>query len=317
MLDDTVFRGARLCVVGNICRDVKTAPLAAGEHLLRDGETPTDFIVETLGGGGANSAMAAAQLGADVRFAGKVGADSLGRQLEDALRRGGVKTFLRHDPRVRTGSSLALSFTNGGRHFISSQPNNNSLTFADLDLTMLEGADHLLRADIWFSEPMLEGGNAPLLQTARDRGLATSLDLNWDPLWGSADAVRLRARQDAVRRLLPLASLVHGNVRELNRFADSADLRATLRQLTAWGAAAVVIHLGAEGAGYFKDGKLIVEPCVPLKRCVHTAGTGDLLSVCLMLLHAREEIPIADKLRLANRIVAEFMEGKRKVLPPL
>ena len=57
MLDETLFRRTRLCVVGSICRDVKTAPLAAGEHLLRDGETPTDFIIESVGGGGANSAL--------------------------------------------------------------------------------------------------------------------------------------------------------------------------------------------------------------------------------------------------------------------
>jgi len=315
MLDETVFHGARLSVVGSICRDVKTAPLTAGEHLFRDGETPTAFIVETIGGGGANSAMAAAGLGAEVRFAGKVGADLLGGQLEEALRRRGVKSFIRRDPQVRTGSSVALSFTNGCRHFISSQPNNYTLAFADLDLAMLEGADHLLRADIWFSEPMLAGGNAQLLQAARDRGLATSLDLNWDPLWGSADAAHIVARKEAVRRILPLANLVHGNVRELNLFADSTDLTTTLDRLTGWGAEAVVIHLGAEGAGYYTGGKLLVEPSAPVKQLVNTAGTGDLLSVCLMLLHSRKEIPIPEKLGLANRIVSEYIEGRRDVLP--
>jgi len=315
MLDETIFHGARLSVVGSICRDVKTAPLTAGEYLLRDGETPAAFIIETLGGGGANSALAAAGLGAEVRFAGKVGTDLLGGQLEEALRRRGVKSFIRRDPQVRTGSSVVLSFTNGGRHFISAQPNNTTLAFTDLDLAMLDDADHLLRADIWFSEPMLTGGNAQLLQAARDRGLATSLDLNWDPLWGSADTARIVARKETVRRILPLANLVHGNVRELNLFADSTDLMTTLQRLTAWGAEAVVIHLGAEGAGYYAGGKLLVEPAAPVKQLVNTAGTGDLLSVCLMLLHSRKEIPIPEKLHLANRIVSEYIEGRRDVLP--
>ena len=57
MLDETVFRGSKLCVVGNICRDVKTAPLCPDDRLFHDGETPTDSIVETIGGGGANSAL--------------------------------------------------------------------------------------------------------------------------------------------------------------------------------------------------------------------------------------------------------------------
>jgi sugar/nucleoside kinase (ribokinase family) len=314
---ETLFHHSRLCVVGSICRDVKTAPLVAGEHLFRDGETPTEFIVETIGGGGANSALFAAGLGAEARFAGKIGGDALGAQLEQALLRSGVRSFVRRDPLARTGSSVLLSFANGCRHFISCQPNNYSLAFEDIDLAMLHGADHLLRADLWFSEPMLAAGNARLLQAARDRGLATSLDLNWDPLWGSADAARIAARKEAARRLLPLVSLVHGNIRELNLFADSPDLGTTLVRLTTWGAEAIVVHMGAEGAGYYSGGKLVVEPAVPVRHCVNAAGTGDLLSVCMMLLHSRTEIPIRDKLHHANRVVAEFMEGKRTLLPAL
>ena len=317
MLDEALFRGTRLCVVGSICRDVKTAPLAAGDYLFRDGETPPAFIIETLGGGAANSALLAAGLGAEVRIAGKVGADALGDRLEVALQRRGVQTFLRHDAAVQTGSTVVLSFTNGCRHFVSCQPNNYALACADLNLSLLNGADHLLRADVWFSEPMLAGGNAQLFQAARERGLATSLDLNWDPLWGSGDTARIAARKKAVRDLLPLVHLVHGNIQELNRFADATDLQTTLQRLTGWGASAVVVHMGAQGSGYFSAGRLIVEPCVPVQKLVNTAGTGDLLSACMILLHAHQEISITEKLRLANRVVAEFIEGRRDLLPAL
>src|SRR5689334_4962127 len=97
MLDDRAFRGQRLAIVGNICRDVKTAPIRAGEHLLEDGETPTAAITETVGGGGANSALAAAAVGADVRFAAKVGDDFLGKQLEQSICSRGIKSFIRRD----------------------------------------------------------------------------------------------------------------------------------------------------------------------------------------------------------------------------
>ena len=191
MLDETVFRGRRLAIVGNICRDVKMGAIRPGSHLLEDGETPTAFIAETIGGGGANSALAAAALGADVRFCGKVGADSLGQRLEQSLVRRGVTTFVRRDPNVATGSSVVLSYESGCRHFVSCQPNNYSLAMADIDRTMLSGAGHLLRADVWFSEPMLAGGNEELFRAARAQGLATSLDINWDPQWGSADATTI------------------------------------------------------------------------------------------------------------------------------
>jgi len=314
---DTPFRGSRLCVVGSICRDVKTAPLTAGDQLFRDGETPTAFITETIGGGAANSALVAAGLGAEVCFAGKTGADTLGDQLTAALQRRGVRTFIRRDRSVQTGSSVVLSFSNGCRHYVSCQPNNHALEFADLDLAMLAGADHLLRADVWFSEPMLAGGNALLLQAARARGVATSLDLNWDPLWGAGDTARIAARKASVRALLPLVDLVHGNIRELNLFAEALDLPTTLQRLTGWGAAAVVVHMGAQGAGYFSAGQLTVEPCAPVRQLVNMAGTGDLLSACMILLHARQEFSIVEKLRQANRIVADFIEGRRDLLPSL
>ena len=317
MADESLFVGARLGVIGSVCRDVKTAPLVPGPHLLRDGETPTDFIVETLGGGGANSAAMAAGLGADVSFAGKVGMDALGDRLEAALKRAGVRTFLRRDPATPTGSSVALSFADGQRHFISHQPNNYTLDFADVDSAALQPGGHLLRADVWFSEPMLRGGNERLLRAARGAGMATSLDLNWDPQWNVASPEVERARKQAVRDLLPLVDLVHGNARELSRFAEADDLEDALRRLAGWGAGAVVVHLGEAGAGYFDGRGLVTEPCVPARRQVNAAGTGDLLSVCMMLLHRRADVPVREQLRLANRVVAQFIEGTWVLLPPL
>ncbi len=111
--------------------------------------------------------------------------------------------------------------------------------------------------------------------------------------------------------------LIHGNIRELNHFADSDDLRQTLHRITSWGAGAVVIHMGADGAGYYCHGQLIVEPAIPVRQFQNTTGCGDLLSVCMMLLHGQDEIPVPDRLRLANSIVSEFIEGKRRVIPEL
>jgi hypothetical protein len=75
--------------------------------------------------------------------------------------------------------------------------------------------------------------------------------------------------------------------------------------------------MGAQGAGYYADGELITEPAVPVERAAHATGSGDLLSVCMMLLHGRGDIPVPDKLRLANRVVADHIAGKREFLSPL
>jgi len=111
--------------------------------------------------------------------------------------------------------------------------------------------------------------------------------------------------------------LAHGNVRELMEIADASDLETALKALTGWGAEAVVVHMGAKGAGYWHQGELVVEPPAPVTSQVNTTGTGDVLSVCMMLLHHRANLAIAERLRRANALVAEFMEGQRALIPAL
>src|SRR5258708_2440078 len=91
------FSSSSVCVVGNINRDVKIHNLPASQGVLRDGESSVASITETIGGGGANSACAAAAVGAHVHFVGKVGDDKLGAQLCRAMEVQGVKTHLTRD----------------------------------------------------------------------------------------------------------------------------------------------------------------------------------------------------------------------------
>src|ERR1019366_5270148 len=80
-----LFSTTPLCVAGNLNRDVQVRQVPGSPGVPRDGETGVSAIVETVGGGGANSACAAAALGARVRFVGKTGADALGERLRQAL----------------------------------------------------------------------------------------------------------------------------------------------------------------------------------------------------------------------------------------
>jgi sugar/nucleoside kinase (ribokinase family) len=304
-------------VVGNINRDLKTAPFSPGNSLFEDGETSLSGLSETIGGGGANSAAMAAALGAKVWLLGQVGGDPLGVRLAETLGRHGVDCRLHRAPLLATGTSVNLVYDTGQRHFLSWHPNNAALAPENLDLTILPEAQHLLRADIWFSEAMLFGGNQRLLTAARDAGVSTSIDLNWDPQWGRAPAGEIARRKGAVREVLPLLDLVHGNVTELKEFTGEGDLSAAVGRLLNWGAGAVVVHMGSQGAGWFSRTECIIEPAVPVQRPVVATGTGDLLSVCLMLLHHRADVPLLDRLRLANRLVSEFMEGKRELIPRL
>jgi len=50
---------------------------------------------------------------------------------------------------------------------------------------------------------------------------------------------------------------------------------------------------------------------------VNTTGTGDVLSVCMMLLDQERRSTIGEKLRLANLIVSQFIAGERSLIPAL
>ena len=208
---ESAFSNARLCVVGNVNRDIKTAPFVSGQYLFADGETSIPAVYETIGGGGAISAAVAAALGARCDFVGQVGDDRLGLQLAEALTRTGVRCHLRRAPGLATGTTVNLVFTNGARHFLSCHPNNRSLRFEDLDLSTLAASEHLYRADIWFSDAMLFGGNRQWLETARTTGLTTSLDVNWDPAWGQAQPAEIERRKAAVRDVPRDDFLPYGN----------------------------------------------------------------------------------------------------------
>ena len=317
MLKEEIFPSTDLCVVGNINRDIRLAPVRPGDYLFDDGETSVQWTAETVGGGGANSACAAAALGARVGLIAKTGADGLAERLEETLRRHNVRAYLAKSPSCATGTSVALSLTTGHRHFLSSLPNNESLCFEDLHLKALEQHTHLLRADVWFSTPMLLGGNERLFQHARACGLRTSLDLNWDPQWGVARPEEVRERKLAVRRLLPFVNIAHGNLRELGEFTEAPDLETSLARLEEWGAESVVVHLGSRGAAFYRKGSLVEVPPVPAAQHVNTTGTGDVLSVCMMLLDQVQDASVSDKLLFANRIVSEFIEGKRQLIPSI
>jgi hypothetical protein len=75
--------------------------------------------------------------------------------------------------------------------------------------------------------------------------------------------------------------------------------------------------MGSRGAAHWARGVWTVEGPAPIRRRAETTGTGDVLSVCMMLLDRREEVPLQERLRLANRIVAEFMQGDRRLIPAL
>src|SRR2546421_2521703 len=118
----------RITVVGSANVDL----VARCERLPRPGETVTDASFERIPGGkGANQAVAAARLGAHVRFVGRIGADDLVLQ---SLAREGVDTsgVRRDDGEGRV--ALILVDAEGENVIVVAPGANTRLAPADVEI---------------------------------------------------------------------------------------------------------------------------------------------------------------------------------------
>jgi ribokinase len=118
----------RITVVGSANTDL----VARCEHLPRPGETVTDAALERFPGGkGANQAVAAARLGAEVRFVGRVGTDDL---VLHSMQREGVDISGVSRDAGESGTALILVDSGGENVIVVAPGANRRLRAADVEV---------------------------------------------------------------------------------------------------------------------------------------------------------------------------------------
>ncbi len=121
----------RIVVVGSVNTDM----VVKGQRLPAPGETVTGGrFVMVAGGKGANQAVAAARLGAEVTLVAKVGSDVFGDQAVEDFRREGIHTeWLLRDPEHATGVALILVDRAGENMISVAAGANAALSPAEVD----------------------------------------------------------------------------------------------------------------------------------------------------------------------------------------
>ncbi|HEX4110003.1 MAG TPA: ribokinase [Solirubrobacteraceae bacterium] len=118
----------RITVVGSANVDL----VARCERLPRPGETVTDAVLERIPGGkGANQAVAAARLGAQVRFVGRVGRDDF---VLRSLEREGVDTSAVTRDDGESGMAIILVEQSGENVIVVAPGANRRLEAGDVDV---------------------------------------------------------------------------------------------------------------------------------------------------------------------------------------
>jgi ribokinase len=252
------------------------------------GETVTDgTLLVARGGKGANQAVAARRLGAEVRLVGCVGDDASGREVRQALAAEGigVQTLLTTTA-AATGTALIVVDAQGRNQIAVAPGANRALTVADVDRC---------RADFAWAEVVVCSLEVPLaaaaraLQHASRQGVRTIL--NPAPL------------PDRGLDFLALADYVTPNETEAARLTAVAvtDLEAAARAaaaIRALGTRHAILTLGERGALADGPGGPLHAAAVAVA-VVDTTGAGDAFNGALAVALA-ERRPLADALRFAN-----------------
>src|SRR6202142_3320552 len=160
----------RVIVVGSINVDL----VVRSVRLPAPGETVTGGAFEQHPGGkGGTQAVAAARLGASVRFLGAVGADSFGLEAQAALGKAGVDTSgLLTDSRAVTGIALILVDA-GGENVISVASGANAAFAPDALERELDGVGSLAGDVVLVSNELAPATVAAALRLARAAGART------------------------------------------------------------------------------------------------------------------------------------------------
>ena len=250
----------RVCVIGSANLDFTVAL----PRLPRMGETVSaGTLLVNRGGKGANQAVAARRLGAEVRMIGCVGDDDSGGEIRRALREQGIGVDgIATSSDAATGTAL-IFVDREGRNQIGVAPGANHRLTVEMARA---GEDAIAWAEVLVSQleipvPVVRWA----LETARRRGVPTVL--NPAPVQELSDELL-----SLVTYLTPnageVAALTGIEVRDLESGRQAA------ARLCERGAGTVIITLGEQGALVCDGASAVHFEAFPVE-AVDTTGAGD------------------------------------------
>jgi sugar/nucleoside kinase (ribokinase family) len=221
-----------------------------------------------LGSSAGICAAGLARLGVDTALVARVGADVFGARTRELLADAGVDTSAVAVTEEPTGVSVILSAPDD-RAILTLTGALASLTGEDVRAALEStGATHLHVAS-FFLVPQLARELPEVLGRARERGVTTSLDTNWDPAESWHGVAECLPHLDA---LLPNAQEAVALARALGD--DPADAVAASVALARRGPL-VVVKDGADGGFATRPDGTVVRAAGLVVDVVDTTGAGD------------------------------------------
>ena len=275
---------ARICVVGSLNMDLVTRT----PRIPIPGETIIGYEFFTAPGGkGANQAVAAARLGAQVSMVGRVGADDFGQAMRRALTEDDIDcACVFEDETAGTGIAAILVDDAGENSIVVASGANARLSPADVERAQaaIAGADSLL---LQLETPLETVIRAA--EIARAHHVAVLLNpaparTDLDALLPLVDVLILNESETALLTGLPVE--------------DEAALLAAADALRATGVGVIILTLGAQGALLVQASGAEAIPAFPVD-AVDTTAAGDAF-VGGFAVALAEKKPLGEAVRWGN-----------------
>jgi sugar/nucleoside kinase (ribokinase family) len=249
-------------VVGELNVDLIMDKLEAFPQLGK--EVIANRLLLTLGSSSAIFASNLSVLGTRVSFCGRVGRDNFATKiLADLTAKGVMAEYIIQSDSADTGVTVALN-AEEDRAMVTYPGAMNDLTADDVTDEMLDSARHLHVSSV-FLQPALKIGLVGLLQRARQKGLTTSLDPQWDPSenW-----------EMDKENLLPLVNVFLPNIEELKKITHTSSLDEALTGIRDISDIAVVKN-GNSGAVLQQKKTSLTQPAFINPNVMDAIGAGD------------------------------------------
>jgi sugar/nucleoside kinase (ribokinase family) len=227
-------------------------------------EIMANSMAVTLGSSSAIFASNLSSLGTRVAFIGKVGKDNFAEVVLSSLEGKKVDTSrIIKSGSLATGATIVLNYDQD-RANVTYPGAMNDLRLEDIDFEFLAGARHMHFANC-FMQPGIRKDLTSLFRHAKQLGLTTSLDTQWDP----------EEKWDLpLEELLPFVDIFLPNMAEFKFLSKCNTVEQGIEKLRSY-SHYIIIKNGSEGALGWNGKELILQPAFKNEQVIDCVGAGD------------------------------------------
>lgn len=285
-------------------------------------ESGNPLLEANPGGAPCNVLAMLSRLGKKTAFIGKVGMDSFGEMLKNAVRKSGIDiSGISEDAQIHTTLAFVHTLANGERDFSFYRNPGADMTLCETDIKaeLIENSTVFHFGSLSMTDETCRLATENAVNIAKSSGAVVSFDPNLrEPLWNSLDEARKRIEYG-----FSVCDILKISDNEIEWFMNDSDLRnAAVHLKERYGIPLVFVTLGRNGSMAFSD-TACAEQSGYRVNSIEATGAGDTFFGCVLNyvsekgLYNYSEAELTEILSFANAAAALITtrKGALNVMP--